>query len=200
MGFQDLKYHTFTMILSFLSLMESIMLIWYVYMYLLVCILMSIVCKGGSWASSGTIPSRFNRTWMRRHFFQHMGFRLVKSFNAAPVRLCRSDMYSVQGQRTEEYPILLTHVDLNHSVYPSCNSQFNYETKQALENHLQPFKVDSMQQHIINDHMFHINPIPCSLLYPHFFCGFFNVVNFKSLYLKNTYIELFVCSFPLVYN
>ncbi len=34
---------------------------------------------GGSWASTGTSGSRFYRLWFRRNFFQHAGFRMVRS-------------------------------------------------------------------------------------------------------------------------
>ena len=34
---------------------------------------------GGSWASTGDEASRFARFMFRRHFYQHCGFRLVRS-------------------------------------------------------------------------------------------------------------------------
>ncbi|HEY9703967.1 MAG TPA: SUMF1/EgtB/PvdO family nonheme iron enzyme, partial [Allocoleopsis sp.] len=33
---------------------------------------------GGSWASNGSMTSRFYRNWFRPHFYQHAGFRLVQ--------------------------------------------------------------------------------------------------------------------------
>ena len=41
-----------------------------------------------------------------------------------------------------ESPVLLDNVDLNHSVHPSCNIQFKYETKLELERQLQSYKVN----------------------------------------------------------
>jgi len=34
---------------------------------------------GGAWASTGTSASKWYRNWFRRHFYQHAGFRLVRS-------------------------------------------------------------------------------------------------------------------------
>lgn len=34
---------------------------------------------GGAWASTGTSGSRFYRLWFRRQFYQHAGFRIVRS-------------------------------------------------------------------------------------------------------------------------
>jgi len=59
--------------------------------------------KGGSWVSTGSSEaSRFARYAFRRHFFQHAGFRMVKSSENAPVRLCGCEVYvlgvGVQGE------------------------------------------------------------------------------------------------------
>ena len=34
---------------------------------------------GGAWASTGTGASKFYRLWFRRNFYQHAGFRPVRS-------------------------------------------------------------------------------------------------------------------------
>jgi len=34
---------------------------------------------GGAWASTGACASRFYRLWFRRHFYQHAGFRMVRT-------------------------------------------------------------------------------------------------------------------------
>ena len=51
--------------------------------------------QGGSWISTGDEASRFARFAFRRHFYQHMGFRLARSLSseAIPVRLCDCDVY-----------------------------------------------------------------------------------------------------------
>jgi formylglycine-generating enzyme required for sulfatase activity len=36
------------------------------------------ILRGGSWASLGTSASRFYRTWFRRSFHQHAGFRMAR--------------------------------------------------------------------------------------------------------------------------
>ena len=51
--------------------------------------------KGGSWISTGDEASRFARFSFRRHFFQHMGFRMVRSTSSLPppVRLCKAEVF-----------------------------------------------------------------------------------------------------------
>ncbi len=53
------------------------------------------ICKlqGGSWISTGALASPFHRSWFRRHFHQHSGFRLVRSSGCTPVRLCKSFVF-----------------------------------------------------------------------------------------------------------
>ena len=55
--------------------------------------------KGGSWVSTGDEASRFCRFAFRRHFFQHLGFRLARSLPSPstpaplPVKLCMTDVF-----------------------------------------------------------------------------------------------------------
>ena len=60
--------------------------------------------KGGSWISTGDEASRFARFSFRRHFFQHLGFRLVRSSKDTPVRLCKAEVFipgaGVVGKRS----------------------------------------------------------------------------------------------------
>ena len=49
--------------------------------------------KGGSWISTGHEASRFARFAFRRHFFQHAGFRLVRSAEPTPVRVCNVEVF-----------------------------------------------------------------------------------------------------------
>ena len=52
--------------------------------------------KGGSWISTGDEASRFARFSFRRHFFQHLGFRMARSSSSSappPVRLCKAEVF-----------------------------------------------------------------------------------------------------------
>ena len=51
-------------------------------------------CQGGSWVSTGDEASRFARFAFRRHFFQHLGFRLAHSIaGSPPVRLVGTPVF-----------------------------------------------------------------------------------------------------------
>ena len=53
--------------------------------------------------STGDEASRFARFSFRRHFFQHMGFRLARSTSAPPpVRLCRAEVFVLGAGVTGE--------------------------------------------------------------------------------------------------
>jgi len=53
-----------------------------------------LVFKGGSWVSTGDEASRFARFAFRRHFFQHLGFRVVQSVtDGPPVRLVGTPVF-----------------------------------------------------------------------------------------------------------
>ena len=50
--------------------------------------------QGGSWVSTGDEASRFARYAFRRHFFQHLGFRLAQSVESSPpVRLVGTPVF-----------------------------------------------------------------------------------------------------------
>ena len=50
--------------------------------------------KGGSWVSTGDEASRFARFAFRRHFFQHLGFRVAQSIaDSPPVRLVGTPVF-----------------------------------------------------------------------------------------------------------
>ena len=77
-----------------------------IYMYLCLPVVTCIIyfIQGGSWISGYSGGSRFGRYAFRRHFFQHMGFRLVRfsTEKPAPVRLCKVEVFipgaGVQGK------------------------------------------------------------------------------------------------------
>ena len=86
--------------------------------------------KGGSWVSTGDEASRFSRFSFRRHFFQHLGFRLVRSppdrATPTPVKLCSSEVFVLGvGITGEEFGMMsswcnglerrLTHVHHKHT-------------------------------------------------------------------------------------
>ena len=52
--------------------------------------------QGGSWITTGDAMSPFTRSAFRRHFYQHTGFRLVRSSGETPVRLCKTEVF-IQG-------------------------------------------------------------------------------------------------------
>ena len=50
--------------------------------------------QGGSWVSTGDEASRFARFAFRRHFFQHLGFRIAQSVvDRPPVRLVETPVF-----------------------------------------------------------------------------------------------------------
>jgi len=40
-----------------------------------------VMLKGGSWASTGTSASKYYRLWFRKHFIQHVGFRIAQDMS-----------------------------------------------------------------------------------------------------------------------
>lgn len=88
---------------------------------------------GGSWISTGNEASRFARFSFRRHFFQHLGFRVAKSANEGitiPARLVNTPIYvtdnSQPEEELEEAPISS---DLVAHPVPSSNSQYVFDEK-----------------------------------------------------------------------
>ena len=55
--------------------------------------------------STGDEASRFARFSFRRHFFQHLGFRLARSSDSAPlpVRLCMAEVFVLGAGVTGTY-------------------------------------------------------------------------------------------------
>ena len=100
--------------------------------------------------SNGDQTSRFARLYFRRHFFQHVGFRLARSLTnePTPVRLCQADhVYANQFYNGEKktiivlYALLLPYMtrifkdtpvailgaDLDKSYIPPLNPQFEFD-------------------------------------------------------------------------
>ena len=94
--------------------------------------------QGGSWISTGDEASRFARFSFRRHFFQHMGFRLVRvvSQEPTPVRLCKNSIF-VLGLGVTGNPLTVQQVDSERSLLPSTNTQFEWDCPSRLREAIQ---------------------------------------------------------------
>ncbi|XP_078381059.1 uncharacterized protein LOC144663860 isoform X1 [Oculina patagonica] len=91
---------------------------------------------GGSWATTGTGASRFGRYYFRRHFFQHLGFRVALSVdNSPPVRLVGTPVF-VLGFGIEDNPVTLPGVDKGTAYFSTSNSQYFDDTEEFLSNEL----------------------------------------------------------------
>ena len=96
--------------------------------------------------SNGDQTSRFARLYFRRHFFQHVGFRLARSLTnePTPVRLCQADhVYANQFYNGEkktimhyhwpitcmfkDTPVAIPGADLDKSYIPPLNPQFEFD-------------------------------------------------------------------------
>jgi 5-histidylcysteine sulfoxide synthase len=91
---------------------------------------------GGSWMSMGDMASRFHRLGYRRHFFQHAGFRMVRSKETTPtpVRLCKAEVF-ILGAGVQDNPVTVHGVNERNMV-ATTNRQFDYETVEALDKDL----------------------------------------------------------------
>jgi len=87
---------------------------------------------GGSWVSTGDEASRFARFAFRRHFFQHLGFRVVQSVSdGPPVRLVGTPVF-VLGVGVEDNPVTLPGVDKNKAYVSTTNSQYHDDAEDFL--------------------------------------------------------------------
>eukprot|EP00731_Ephydatia_muelleri_P018195 Em0011g235a len=91
---------------------------------------------GGSWISTGDEASRFARFSFRRHFFQHLGFRLVRSSKDTPVRLCKAEVF-IPGAGVIDNPVTVPRMNPAFSLVESTNTQFQYETQEKLTGQLE---------------------------------------------------------------
>ncbi|XP_073227915.1 uncharacterized protein [Porites lutea] len=87
---------------------------------------------GGSWVSTGDEASRFARFAFRRHFFQHLGFRLAQSVsNSPPVRLVGTPVF-VLGVGVEENPISLPGISDSEVYVNTVNMQYHDDAEDFL--------------------------------------------------------------------
>eukprot|EP01137_Pigoraptor_chileana_P029172 Opistho-2@14014 len=90
---------------------------------------------GGSWASTGDEASVFARFAFRRHFFQHLGFRLVKNAGHTPARRVGTRVF-VLGADAAVDSSADDAVAMGVAVVPSTNGQFEYERDVHVERSL----------------------------------------------------------------
>ncbi|RDD47836.1 Ergothioneine biosynthesis protein 1 [Trichoplax sp. H2] len=85
----------------------------------------------GSWATTGESASQFFRLAFRRHFFQHAGFRVVKSNprTLPPIVLLDTE---ISQQCHEEYTKYYSDNRIEICGQISSNVQFKFETDQML--------------------------------------------------------------------
>ncbi|KAL5016943.1 hypothetical protein ScPMuIL_006532 [Solemya velum] len=93
---------------------------------------------GGCWVSTGDEASRFARFAFRRHFFQHLGFRIARVVQEKedkvhlPVRLIKDPVY-VLGVGEQDTLITLDQSKLEMDLVPTTNSQYRADTLQMIE-------------------------------------------------------------------
>jgi len=85
---------------------------------------------GGSFISTGDEASIFARFSFRRHFFQHCGFRLVRSTNPTPVRLVNLTL-DLKFDLNQ-----IPNLDEASALVPTTNCHYNYEGDSNLRNSL----------------------------------------------------------------
>ena len=92
------------------------------------------VIMGGSWASSGDVASYFARYMFRRHFYQHCGFRLVRSLPNGilkpnpQVRLIADQIYTLGSSNDTYNNINLNPNKIVLNFYPTLNHQYLYDS------------------------------------------------------------------------
>ncbi|CAF0779293.1 unnamed protein product [Brachionus calyciflorus] len=107
------------------------------------------IIMGGSWASTGDEASCFARFMFRRHFYQHCGFRIVRSLptldGSKPnpqVRLVKDHIF-VLGAGIPENKVDLNSNEIELSYYDTTNEQYFYDS------HMHPeyFENELIEQH-----------------------------------------------------
>jgi hypothetical protein len=93
---------------------------------------------GGSWASAGDVASCFARYMFRRHFYQHCGFRLVRSLPRSnglkpnpQIRLIADRVYLLGGSLPNNY-VNLNPSKLILNYFQTMNKQY------LIDSHLYP--------------------------------------------------------------
>lgn len=94
---------------------------------------------GGSWASMGDVSSNFGRYMFRRHFFQHCGFRLVRSLPSndgskcnPQIRYVADAVFTLGDDRNRN----LSDLDPSKYVinyYPTMNDQYFCDSDRHIE-------------------------------------------------------------------
>ncbi|GCB74829.1 hypothetical protein scyTo_0020257, partial [Scyliorhinus torazame] len=88
---------------------------------------------GGSWISTGDEASRFARFSFRRHFFQHLGFRLARTCNLGKTPVKELNIETL----VPDNPITVPKESVQLISVPSANTQMYYETDVAVQDQLE---------------------------------------------------------------
>ncbi|XP_059839506.1 uncharacterized protein LOC132401495 [Hypanus sabinus] len=93
------------------------------------------IILGGSWISTGDEASRFARFAFRRHFFQHLGFRLARTCHGSqtPVTVVNVEGFA---PGMADNSITLPKETVQLIPVTSSNTQLNYETDVAVQEQL----------------------------------------------------------------
>ncbi|XP_072919440.1 uncharacterized protein [Hemitrygon akajei] len=93
------------------------------------------IILGGSWISTGDEASRFARFAFRRHFFQHLGFRLARTCHGSQTP---ATVVNVEGfaPGMADNSISLPKETVQLIPVTSSNTQLNYETDVAVQEQL----------------------------------------------------------------
>ena len=117
---------------------------YYALSYLYYVWIENLFLQGGSWISTGDEASQFARFAFRRHFFQHVGFRLVRTAAAdqkvsVPIRICTNKIYiSGVGFQGEYMKLGCLPTQSNP---PACSLAYNLTSYNKLYNSWQPILI-----------------------------------------------------------
>lgn len=100
--------------------------------------------KGGSWISSGNEATKYSRYAFRRHFFQHAGFRYVKSKHKELPNLAANhyendpnicqQLHAQFGQAKSAMPVIVKHYSQQITDdLLECVKQYNVATNRCLD-------------------------------------------------------------------
>ncbi|XP_051867130.1 uncharacterized protein LOC127567942 isoform X2 [Pristis pectinata] len=96
------------------------------------------IILGGSWISTGDEASRFARFAFRRHFFQHLGFRLTRTCNRlqTPAIMVNVEGFA-PGVADRDNPIAVPKETVLVIPVSSTNTQLHYESDVAVQEQLE---------------------------------------------------------------
>ncbi|XP_025109666.1 ergothioneine biosynthesis protein 1-like isoform X2 [Pomacea canaliculata] len=93
------------------------------------------IIMGGSWISTGDEASRFARFAFRRHFYQHLGFRLVKTLvegtPVLPICMVDTEVFVLGSGMSEKSQMAIENAEIQ-SV-PTVNVNYLYDSTMPLQ-------------------------------------------------------------------